>query len=143
MVPRTLCILVVGVLPGCLWTHAGTPACSGVPWGEQQGGKLLPRTKVLLGPSSHTHCRVGSVWRGTMSTGNRVALLFKNQRGAWVAQLVKHPTRLRSCSLGLWVRAPRRALGRQLAQSLKPVPDSVSLSLCSSPAHTLSLSVSL
>ena len=48
--------------------------------------------------------------------------------------------RLRSRSHGLWVRAPRRALGWQLrAWSLS---DSVSPSLCPSPVHALSLSLS-
>ena len=63
-------------------------------------------------------------------------------RGAWVAQSVKRPTSAqvmisRSVSSG-------PASGSVLtAQSLEPVSDSVSPSLCPFPAHTLFLSLSL
>ena len=67
--------------------------------------------------------------------------LKKKGRGAWVAQLVKQPTSAQvmiSRSMGL---SP--ALGSVLtAQSLEPASESVSLSLCFSPAHALSLSIS-
>ena len=60
--------------------------------------------------------------------------------GAWVAQSIKRPTSARSLSCGPWVRAPRQALGWWLrAWSLFPIR--VSLSLCPSPVHALSLSV--
>ena len=61
-------------------------------------------------------------------------------RGAWVAQSVERPTSARSRSRGPGVRAPRQALGWW------PEPGAcfrfcVSLSLCPSPVHALSLSV--
>ena len=61
-------------------------------------------------------------------------------RGAWVAQLVERPTSAQvmiSHSVSL---SP--ALGSVLsAQSLEPASDSVSPSLCPSPAHALSFSL--
>ena len=61
-------------------------------------------------------------------------------RRAWVAHSVKHPTWLGSWSHSLWVWAPHKALCWQLrAWSLFQI---LCLSLCPSPAHALSLSVS-
>ena len=68
-------------------------------------------------------------------------LLFNYISGAseWLSQLsVWLP--LRSWSHGLWVRAPRRALCRQLRE---PTLDSVSVFLCPSLACARSLSLSL
>ena len=55
-------------------------------------------------------------------------------RGAWVVQSVERQLWLRAWSHGLWVQAPHRALHWQRC---------VSLSLCPSPTHALSLSLSL
>ena len=71
---------------------------------------------------------------------------FENtlKRGAWVAQSVKHLTSARVMISQLVGSRP--TLGSVLtARSLEPAWDSVcvSLSLCPSPAHTLSLSLSL
>ena len=61
-------------------------------------------------------------------------------RGAWVTQSVKHPTLAQVMISRLVGLSP--ALGSVLtAQSLESVSDSVSLSLCLSPVHALSLSV--
>ena len=68
-------------------------------------------------------------------------MCLKKNRGAWVAQSVKRPTSAqvmisRSVSLS-------PASGSVLtAQSLEPVSDSVSPSLCPSPVHALCLPVS-
>ncbi|XP_053755436.1 solute carrier family 25 member 45 isoform X1 [Panthera pardus] len=66
-------------------------------------------------------------------------LLFRKQnRGAWVAQSVKRPTSAQVTILQFVSSSP--GSGSVLtAQSLEPALDSVSLSLCSSPAHALSL----
>ena len=62
-------------------------------------------------------------------------------RGAWVAQLVKRPTSAQVMISQSVSSSP--ALGSVLtAQSLEPVSDSVSPSLCPSPVYALSLSVS-
>ena len=64
-------------------------------------------------------------------------------RGAWVARSVEHPTSTQVMISGFMSLSP--ALGSVLtAQSLEPASDSVSpsLSLCLSPTHALSLSVS-
>ena len=75
------------------------------------------------------------VWAGVRGEGIKYWFW-----GAWVAQSVKRPTSARSRSRGPWVRAPRRALGWWLrARSLFWF--CVSLSLCPSPIHALSLSV--
>ena len=67
--------------------------------------------------------------------------LYANRWGAWVAQSVKRPT---SAQVTIsWSVSSSPALGSGLmAQSLEPASDSVSLSLCPSPIHALSLSVS-
>ena len=72
----------------------------------------------------------------------KIIKLFKNQnRGAWVAQSVKRPTLAQVMTSRFVSSSP--ALGSVLtAQSLEPASDSVSLSLCASPVHALSLSVS-
>ena len=60
--------------------------------------------------------------------------------GAWVAQSVERLTSAQVMISRSVSSSP--ASGSVLtAQSLEPVPDSVSLSLCPSPAHTLSLSL--
>ena len=66
------------------------------------------------------------------------SLLKSYPRGAWVAQSVERPTSARSRSRGLWVRAPRRALSSEPGACFRFC---VSLSLCPSPVHALSLSV--
>ena len=77
-------------------------------------------------------------------TWSEFVLLFvikEYSGGAWVAQSVKRPTSARSRSRGPWVRALRQALGWWLgAWSLFPIL-SLSLSLCPSTVHALSLSV--
>ena len=59
--------------------------------------------------------------------------------GAWVAQSVEHPT---SAQVVIsWFVGSSPVSGSVLtAQSLEPASDSVSLSLCPSPTHTLSVS---
>ena len=59
----------------------------------------------------------------------------------WLSRLSVR-LQLRSWSHGLWVQALHQALCWLLAQSLEPASDSVSFSLCPSPAHALSHSVS-
>ena len=62
-------------------------------------------------------------------------------RGAWVAQLVKHLTSAQVMILQFVSLSP--VSGSVLtAQSLEATSDSVSSFLCPSPAHALSLSVS-
>ena len=63
-------------------------------------------------------------------------------RGARVAQSVKHPT---SAQVTIsWFTSLSPVLGSmRTAQSLEPASDSVSPSLCTSPTHTLPLSLSL
>ena len=86
--------------------------------------------------------------RGTeLPAGNRQAGRHKDDRkktiprGAWVAQSVKRPTSAQVMISRSVSSSP--ALGSGLtAQSLEPVLDSVSPSLCPSPTHALSLSVS-
>ena len=60
--------------------------------------------------------------------------------GAWVAQSVKHPT-LAQVIISRSVSSSPASGSVLTAQSLEPVSDSVSLSLCPSPVHALSLSV--
>ena len=62
-------------------------------------------------------------------------------RGSWVAQSVERPTLAQVVILRPVSSSPASGSGLT-AQSLKPASDSVSLSLCPSPAHALSLSVS-
>ena len=63
---------------------------------------------------------------------------FKIGRGAWEAQLVTHPT-LAQVMISQLMNLSS-ALGYVLtAQRLKPASDSVSISLCPSPALSLSL----
>ena len=61
-------------------------------------------------------------------------------RGAWVAQLDKRPTSAQVMISWFVVSSPASG-SVQTAQSLDPASDSVSLSLCPSPTHTLSLSL--
>ena len=66
--------------------------------------------------------------------------IFQN-RGTWVAQSVKCLTSAQ-VMISLFIGSSP-VLGSVLtAQSLEPASDSVLLSLCPSPAHALSLSVS-
>ena len=61
---------------------------------------------------------------------------------AWVAQSVKHLTLAQVMTP--WFVGSNPTSGSVLtAQSLEPASDSASLSLCPSPAHGLSLSLSL
>ena len=61
--------------------------------------------------------------------------------GTWVAQLVKHP--LPAQFMISWFVGSSPVLGFILrVQSLDPASDSVSFSLCPSPAHTVCLSLS-
>ena len=63
-------------------------------------------------------------------------------RGTWVAQLVEHLTL--ALVMISWFESSSPASGSVLtARSLKPASDSVSLSLCPSPTHVRSLSLSL
>ena len=67
-----------------------------------------------------------------------------NIRGAWVVQSVKQLTLDSAQVMISWFVSSSPALSSVLtAQSLEPALDSVFLSLCPSPAHTLSLSLSL
>ena len=65
----------------------------------------------------------------------------KDKRGAWVAQLVKRPT---SAQVTIsWFMTSSSMSGSALtARSLELASDSVSPSLCPSPARALSLSLS-
>ena len=68
-----------------------------------------------------------------------VKLKYYHIEGAWMAQLVRHLTLAPVMISHLGGSSPKS--GSVLtAQSLKPASDSVSLSLCPSPAHALSLS---
>ena len=63
-------------------------------------------------------------------------------RGAWVAQSVKHPTQAQVMISQFMSLSP--ALGPALtAQSLEPALDSLSPSLCAPPLFKLCLSLSL
>ena len=67
---------------------------------------------------------------------------FKKITGAWVAQLVERPTSAQVTISRSVSSSPTWGSGLT-AQSLEPASDSVSsLSLCPSPIHALSLSVS-
>ena len=61
--------------------------------------------------------------------------------GSWVAQAIKRPTSTRVVILQFVSSSPVSG-SVLMAQSLEPRWDSVSSSLCPSPAHALSLSVS-
>ena len=62
--------------------------------------------------------------------------------GAWMAQSAERPASAQVMISRFMSSSP--ALGSVLtARSLEPVSDSVSLSLCSSPAHALSLSLKI
>ena len=61
--------------------------------------------------------------------------------GTWVAQSVKHPTSAQ-VMISRFVSLNPASGSVLRAQSLEPASDSVSPSLCPSPAHALSLSVS-
>ena len=69
-------------------------------------------------------------------------LFIKSEyRGTWVAQFVGHPTSARVMISLLMGLSP--TLGSVLtSQSLEPASDSVSLTLCPSPTHVLSPSLS-
>ena len=62
-------------------------------------------------------------------------------RGAWVAQLVERLTSAQ-VMISHSVSSSPESGSVLTAQSLEPASDSVSLSLCPSPAHALSVSVS-
>ena len=62
-------------------------------------------------------------------------------RGAWVAQSVKRPT-LAQIMISQLVSSSPMPGSVQTAQTLEPVLDSVSPSLCPFPTHALSLSAS-
>ena len=62
---------------------------------------------------------------------------FRNKWGTWVAQLVKHPTSAR-VMISRFVSSSSASGSVLTARSLEPASDSVSLSLCPSPAHALS-----
>ena len=62
-------------------------------------------------------------------------------RGTWVAQSVKRPTSAQ-VTISRFVSSSPAPGSVLTAQSLESVSDSVSPSLCSSPVHALSLSVS-
>ena len=64
-----------------------------------------------------------------------------SDRGAWVAQSVKHPTSAQVI-ISRFVGLSPTSGSVQTAQSLRPVWDSVSPSLCLSPTCALSLSIS-
>ena len=66
---------------------------------------------------------------------------FTYHWGTWVARLVKCPT-LAQVMISQFVSSSPTSGSVQTAQSLQPASDSVSPSLCPSPAHALSLSVS-
>ena len=100
------------------------------------------------------YCRMldyDKLFGGSKSTGQIISTLscvlqslFKKHRfrGAWVAQLVKHPT-LAQVMISQFVSLSPTSGSVLAAQSLEPASDSVSpLSLCSSPACALSVSVS-
>ena len=68
-------------------------------------------------------------------------MVFKTEsRGAWVAQSVKRPTSARS-DLALRGFEPRVGLWADGSEPGACFPFCVSLSLCPSPVHALSLSV--
>ena len=69
----------------------------------------------------------------------KIVQIRRNQdRGTWVAQLVKCQT-LAQVMNSLHVSLSPMLGPVLTAQSLEPASDSVSLSLCPSPAHALSL----
>ena len=71
-----------------------------------------------------------------------MTLKILDLRGAWLAQWVKHPTLAQGMILQFTSLSP--ALGSVLTvQILETASDSVFPSLCPSPAHALSLSLSL
>ena len=78
---------------------------------------------------------------GILSSSTTRAL-FKNKKtwGTWVAQSVKRPTSAQVTILRSVSSSPASGSGL-MARSLEPASDSVSLSLCPSPVHALSLSV--
>nr|XP_060511482.1 uncharacterized protein LOC132692753 [Panthera onca] len=80
-----------------------------------------------------------------LATGQQQVWLLEMRRGAWVAQLVKHPTLDFGSGHDLAVREfePRVGLCADSSESEACFRFCVSLSLCSPPAHTLSLSLSL
>ena len=97
------------------------------------------QTSVLL-------CRCLSYWT-TVRTNNRLTKKFKKKtwgRGAWVAQLVKRPS-LAQVMISRFVGLNPSSGSVLTAQSLEPALDLwlslfLSLSLCPSLAHTVSLS---
>ena len=111
---------------------------------ESKAGSRLPAvrtepdTRLDLNCEIMTGAKVQSLTdRATQVPQNKC---FKNKnRGSWVAQSVKRPTSAQAMILPLWVRAPCRALCRQLgAWSLLwilclpltlPLPHSCSVSL--------------
>ena len=94
----------------------------------------------------------GMVWEGGELDGERLVFCYKSPWhcvtfkrvywGARVAQLVEHPTSAQV--IISWFVGLSPALGSVLtAQSLEPALDSVPPSLCPSPAHALSISLSV
>ena len=73
----------------------------------------------------------------------RQIIQLKNgqKRGAWVAQSVECPTSAQ-VMISQLVRLSPVSGSVLTTQSLEPASDSMSLSLCPSPAHTLYLSLS-
>ena len=67
--------------------------------------------------------------------------LKKKLWGAWVARSAKRPT-LAQVMISQFLSSSSTSGSGLTAQSLEPAMDSVFLSLCPSPAHALSLSVS-
>ena len=71
-----------------------------------------------------------------MSPGNNADK--EHFRGSWVAQLTKHQT-LAQVMISWFMNLSLASGSVWTAQSLEPASDSVSHSLCSSLAHSLSL----
>ena len=75
-----------------------------------------------------------------VENNSRSLILVGKPRGAWVARSVECPTSVQVMTLRFVGLSP--ASGSVLtAWGLEPASDSVSPSLCSSPAHALSLSL--
>ena len=77
-----------------------------------------------------------------MEDGVRKSWLIRIQkRGTWVAQSVEHPS-WAQVTISQSVSSSPTSGSVLRPQSLEPVSDSVSLSLCLSPTHALSLNAS-
>ena len=75
------------------------------------------------------------------NTTSKTLFLKGRSRGAWVAQSVERPT-WAQVTISRPVSSRPTSGAVLIAQSLEPVSDCVSLSLCPSPACALSLSLS-